>query len=165
MRTIWFCGNDENLLTSVAEVVGEELINREQFVELIVHSEIKEILGRGLKDSQEDKTTFIDRLGFLGNLLHRNNIFALIVSKDASLNDRKAVKNTYKNFIQIKLQDKDELTDILLNKNDDPKTAAKVIIEHLIKEKLVPEAGQGVNVYSKDEEEEIRRRLEELGYV
>ncbi len=165
MKTIWFCGGNEDILTSVAEVVGEELINREQFVELIVHSEIKEILGRGLKDTLEDKSTFADRLGFLGNLLHRNNIFTLIVSKDTSLSDRKAVKENYKNFIEVSLGDKDELTDILLNKNDEPKIAAKVIIEHLIKEKLVPEIGQGVNVYSKDEEEEIRRRLEELGYV
>lgn len=165
MKTIWFCGDNEDLLTSVAEVVGEELINREQFVELIVQSEIREILGRGLKDTSEDKSTFADRLGFLGNLLHRNNIFTLIVSKDTSLSDRKRVKENYKNFIQITFGDKDELTDVLINRNDEPKITAKIIIEHLIKEKLVPEAGQGINVYSKDEEEEIRRRLEELGYV
>ena len=164
MKTLWFCGNNEELLTSIAEVVGEELINREQFVELIVHSEVKEILGRGLKDTQEDKSTFIDRLGFLGDLLHRNNVFALIVSKDSALKDRKSVKDTYKNYIQISF-DKDELTDILLKENDEPKISAKIIVDCLIKEKLIPEAGQGINVYSKDEEEEIRRRLEELGYV
>ena len=165
MKTIWFCGDNEDLLTSIAEVVGEELINREQYVELIAHNEVREILGRGLKDTSEDKSTFADRLGFLGNLLHRNNIFTLIVSKDTSLNDRKRVKESYKNFVQVNFGDKDELTDVLINKNDEPKIAAKAIIEHLIKEKLVPEIGQGVNVYSKDEEEEIRRRLEELGYV
>ena len=79
MKTIWFCGEDEKSLINVAESLGEELINREQCVELIVHSEIEEILGRGLKDTKEDRFTFTDRLGFLGDLLHRNNIFSLIV--------------------------------------------------------------------------------------
>ena len=37
------------------------------------------------------------------------------------------------------------------------------MIEHLIKERLIPEQAQ--EVYSKEEEEEIRRRLEDLGYV
>ena len=36
-------------------------------------------------------------------------------------------------------------------------------MDYLINQKIVPEAAQ--QVYSKEEEEEIRRRLEELGYV
>lgn len=163
MKTIWFCGNDENTLTSIAEIVGEELINRDKYVELIVHSEIQEILGRGLKDSQEDKSTFTDRLGFLGNLLHRNNIFGLIISKDASLNDRKLVKETYGNYLQVCLDCSDDLTNVCLNKKEDPKSNAKKTIDYLIKENIIPEQCQ--TIYSKDEEEEIRRRLEELGYV
>lgn len=165
MKTIWFCGDNEDLLTSIAEVVGEELINREQYVELIAHNEVREILGRGLKDTSEDKSTFADRLGFLGNLLHRNKVFALVVSKNISLKDRKIVKETYRNYIQVNLGNKDELTDISLNKMDEPKFNAKKVIEYLIKQNIIPEAGQGTDVYSKDEEEEIRRRLEELGYV
>ena len=165
MRTIWFVGNDENKLTSIAEIVGEELINREQYVELIVQSEVQEILGRGLKETKEDKATFTDRLGFLGNLLHRNNIFALIVSKDSVLNDRKSVKESYRNYIQVYVGDNDGLTDIALDEASDPKVNAKIIMEYLTKENLIPKQGEGVSVYSKEEEEEIRRRLEELGYV
>lgn len=164
MKTIWFCGEDENKLTLIAEGVGEELINRDQFVELIVHSEVKEILGKGLKDTEEDKSIFTDRLGFLGHLLHKNNIFALIVSHDSKLEDRKKVKDDYKNYVQINLEKKDSLTDILLEISSESKLQAKKIIEYLISEKTIPEK-QGSNVYSKEEEEEIRRRLEELGYV
>ncbi len=164
MKTIWFCGNDEEILTGIAEIVGEELINRDQYVELIVKSEVEEILGRGLKNTEEDKSTFTDRLGFLGNLLHRNDIFALIVSKEAKVEDRKKVKEEYKNYIQINVGDfKDLLCDLDLSSKDDTKTNAKKIIEYLILEKLIPEKSH--NIYSKDEEEEIRRRLEELGYV
>lgn len=163
MKTIWFCGEDEEELTTIAEVVGEELINREQNVELIVYSEIKEILGRGLKDTNEDRAAFTDRLGFLGNLLHRNNIFALIISTESSLSDRTKVKEEYKNYIQVSLNTKDSFTDIELTTSENPKNNAKEIIDHLVKEKLIPEQCQ--NIYSKDEEEEIRRRLEELGYV
>ncbi|MBI3591050.1 MAG: hypothetical protein HY094_06725 [Candidatus Melainabacteria bacterium] len=163
MKTIWFCGDNEDMLTSTAEIVGEELINREQYVELVVQSEVQEILGRGLKDTEADRSTFADRLGFLGNLLHRNKIFALIISKDATLNDRKKIKETYGNYIQVNLGDKDSLCDLVLDTKDDSKTNAKKIIEHLAKEKSIPE--QCTTVYSKDEEEEIRRRLEELGYV
>lgn len=165
MKTIWFCGEDEEKLVSIAEVVGEELINRDQYVELIVHNEIQEVLGRGLKDTNEDKSIFVDRLGFLGHLLHRNNIFALIVSKDAPLDDRKKVKEDYKNYMQVNIGTKDTLCDIELNTKDDHRYSGKKIVEYLIKQKLVPEQGQGAGVYSKDEEEEIRRRLEELGYV
>lgn len=163
MKTIWFCGEDDESLVSIAEIVGEELINRDKNIELIVHSEIMEILGRGLKDNPEDKTTFIDRLGFLGNLLHRNNIFALIVSKDAPVNDRKNIKENYSNYLQVNLGTSDSLCDIKLDKMDEPKLNAKKIIEHLVKQNVIPEQCQ--NVYSKDEEEEIRKRLEDLGYV
>ena len=171
MKTIWFCGNDEKTLTTIAEFVGEELINRDKFVELIVESEIREILGRGLKDTPEDRSTFTDRLGFLGDLLHRNNIFALIVSKDAPLGDRELVKKNYGDFIQVEtcrgkslLQTNcNPLTDILLDNQHDPKINAKKIIECLIKERIIPEQAQ--EVYSEEEEEEIRKRLEDLGYV
>ena len=163
MKTIWFCGENEEVLARIAELVGEELINREQFVELIVQSEVNEALGRGLKDTKEDKSIFIDRLGFLGNLLHRNNIFALIVSHDASLSDRQLIKDTYRNYLQVNLDNKDSLCDIDLSKNSEPKDSAKKVIEYLIKHNLISETSH--NIYSKDEEEEIHRRLEELGYV
>ena len=65
--------------------------------------------------------------------------------------------------MQINLGEKDELADILLETKDDPKSNAKKIIECLINQKIIPETSQ--QVYSKEEEEEIRRRLEELGYV
>lgn len=162
MKTIWFCGDNEEKLTTIAEIVGEEFINRDQNVELIVHSEVQEILGRGLKDTKEDKSIFIDRLGFLGNLLHRNNIFALVVSKDASLADRRLVKENYKNYIQINYENKDDLCNIFLD-NIDPKSNTKKIIDYLTNQKLIPQNSH--SVYSKDEEEEIRRRLEELGYI
>lgn len=163
MKTIWFCGQNEDLLISIAETLGEELINRDKYVELMVHSEVLEILGRGLKDTTEDKSTFIDRLGFLGDLLHRNNIFALIVSKDATITDRKLVKETYGNYIQINLGDKDELCDVQIEEKTTTKENAKKILEYLVNKKIIPESGQ--TVYSEEEEEEIRRRLEELGYV
>ena len=103
MKTIWFCSEDKNevALTSIAELVGEELIKREQNVELIVQSEVQEILGKGLKDTPEDKSTFTDRLGFLGQLLHRNNVFALIVSINTTQEDRKKIKEEYGNYIGI----------------------------------------------------------------
>lgn len=163
MKTIWFCGDKEDQLISIAEIVGEELINKEQYVELIVHSEVQEILGKGLKDTGEDKSVFVDRLGFLGHLLHRNNIFALIVSKDANLDSRKSVKETYKNYIQVNLGEEDNLTSLSFDKNTDPKLNTKKIIEYLVSQKIISE--ECTTVYSKEEEEEIRRRLEELGYV
>lgn len=164
MKTIWFCGNDENTLTSTAEFVGEELINRDKNIELIVESEIKEILGRGLKDTPEDKATFTDRLGFLGNLLHRNDTFALIISPNALVEDRKTVKQNYANYIQINIGDfKDLLCDLDLSLQNTPQENAKEIIKYLIFEKLIPEQCQAV--YSEEEEEEIKKRLEDLGYV
>lgn len=166
MKTIWFCGEDEKSLINVAESLGEELINREQCVELIVHSEIEEILGRGLKDTKEDKATFTDRLGFVGDLLHRNNIFALIVSNKSDMSDRKTVKETYGDYLQINIGNiKDSLCDLDLSAKEDIKANAKKIIEYLILEKILPEKSGSTEVYSKEEEEEIRRRLEELGYV
>ncbi len=163
MKTIWFCGNNEDTLIIIAEFLGEELINRDKNVELIVQSEVREILGRGLKDTPEDKATFTDRLGFLGNLLHRNDVFALIVSENAALNDRKTVKENYKNYLQINLGDKDDLCNVELNTKNDIKSNVKKIVECLIKEGLIPEKAQ--EVYSEEEEEEIRKRLEDLGYV
>ncbi len=164
MKTIWFCGNDENTLTSIAEFVGEGLINRDKNVELIVESEVREILGRGLKDTPEDRSTFTDRLGFLGNLLHRNNVFALIISKDATVDDRKKVKQDYGNYLQITIGAfKDLVCDLDLSTKDSEKENAKKIIDYLIFEKIIPEQAQ--EVYSEEEEEEIRRRLEDLGYV
>ena len=164
MKTIWFCGENEDALIRIAEGVGEGLINRDQNVELIVHSETQEMLGRGLKDTPEDKATFVDRLGFLGNLLHKNDIFALIVSNNATVEDRKKVKQNYGDYLQINIGAfKDMLCDLDLSTKDSEKENAKKIIEYLVFEKIIPE--KGTNVYSEDEEEEIRKRLEDLGYV
>ena len=164
MKTIWFVGNNEERLTSIAEIVGEELINREQNVELIVHSEVQDILGIELKNKgDEGRAIFTDRLGFLGHLLHKNNTFALIVSCDSTVEDRKIVKENYKNYLQINLSEKDELADVLLETKNDPKSNTKKIMDYLINQKIVPE--ECTTIYSKEEEEEIRRRLEELGYV
>ncbi len=151
MKTIWLTGKDEEKLISIGEVIGEELINRDQNVELIVQSEIQEILGRGLKDSPEDNATFADRLGFLGNLLNRNNIFAIVVSNIGSTEDRKKVKEVYGNLLEFN------------EDSGDIKSNVKKVIDALIKENLISEDCQ--SVYSEDEEEEIRKRLEDLGYV
>lgn len=164
MKTIWLCGEDNEMLTTISEYVGEELVNRNQLVELIIHNEIQEIVGKGLKDTQEDKSIFIDRLGFLGHLLHRNEIFTLIVSKDASIEDRRKVKDSYKNYIQINISNqKDLLCDLDLSPKENLKENAKKIIEYLTLEKIIPD--QSHTIYSKEEEEEIRKRLEDLGYV
>jgi adenylylsulfate kinase-like enzyme len=150
MRSIWLTGSDEDKLISTGEFIGEELINRNQSIELIVQSEVREILGRGLKDSPEDKATFTDRLGFLGNMLNRNNIFTIIISMESSDADKNKVKESYGNYLEFKV-------------SKDPKEAAKEVITKLISEKLIPEQCQ--EVYSEEEEEEIRKRLEDLGYV
>ncbi len=164
MRTIWFYGGEkEEVLTSVAEIVGEALINRNKNVEIIVHSEIQDILGLGLKNTPEDRATFTDRLGFLGNLLHRNDVFVLMISKDAFLDDRKQVKENYGSYIQATFGKNDPLTDIAIDPEADIATGAKKIVEYLIKKTLIPEQCQ--EVYSEEEEEEIRKRLEDLGYV
>ena len=163
MKTLWFCGKNEKDLTTIAELVGEGLITRNKSAEIIVHSEVNEILGSGLKDSKEDKATFADRLGFLGNLLHRNDVFALIVAAETAMSDRKIVKDNYKHYVQVNLDSKDELTDIELKSNNDHTENAKTVIRNLISQNLISEHAE--EVYSKEEEEEIRRRLEELGYV
>lgn len=165
MKTIWFCGKDEERLTTIAEEVGIELVTRDQKAEIIVYSEVKEILGRGLKDDSEENAAFTDRLGFLGHLLHRNDAFALIVSTKSSIEDRKKVKEEYKNYIQVSIGEKDNLTDIPVSDTDDVKSSVKQIVKFLIDKKLILEEQSGATIYSKDEEEEIRRRLEELGYV
>ena len=69
----------------------------------------------------------------------------------------------HKNYLQVNYGDKDSLCDLTLDVTSDFKSNAKKIIECLIKEKFIPEQAQ--EVYSKEEEEEIRRRLEDLGYV
>jgi len=168
MKTIWFCSEDKNevALTSIAELVGEELIKREQNVELIVQSEVQEILGKGLKDTPEDKSTFTDRLGFLGQLLHRNNVFALIVSINTTQEDRKKIKEEYGNYIGIETHGNASLlADIILDSKSDSTKNAKKIIDYLINQKLIQNEADGFNVYSEEEEQEIRKRLEDLGYV
>ena len=95
--------------------------------------------------------------------MHRNNIFALIVFPNSPLNDRKLVKQTYGNYLQAGLGIKDELNNIDLSTRDNQKNNAKKVVDYLIKERLISEQCQ--EVYSEDEEEEIRKRLEDLGYV
>ena len=155
MKTIWFSGKDEEKLVNIAEEVGAELITRNCFVELIVHSEVREILGRGLNNDEDGNSEFAIRLGFLGNLLHRNSVFALIVSPYLNESTSSKIKEEYGNFIHVSFDKSDK----------DPVECAEEIIKDLDSKKLIPFEESGTAVYSKDEEEEIRRRLEELGYV
>ncbi|TKJ30368.1 adenylyl-sulfate kinase [bacterium (candidate division B38) B3_B38] len=75
--TIWFTGLPCSGKSSLAEKVEEMLLERGMKVEVLDGDVVRTNLSKGLGFSQEDRDINIRRIGFVCNLLTRNDVVAI----------------------------------------------------------------------------------------
>jgi adenylylsulfate kinase len=195
--TLWFTGLSGAGKTTLARIIESKLKLRGHKVEVLDGDVIRTNLSKGLGFSKEDRDTNIRRIGFVCNLLTRNDVVAIaaaispyrevrdevrsqiaafvevfvscpidvLAERDVKGLYKKALAGELKNFTGVGDPYEEPLTAEVVVRTDSEtpdQSAARILAKleemHLI-EATEPEG------YSEEDEEEVRRRLEALGYV
>jgi adenylyl-sulfate kinase len=195
--TLWFTGLSGSGKSTLARRIEEVLLERGLRVEVLDGDIIRTNLSRGLGYSKEDRDTNIRRIGFVCNLLTRNDVVAIAAAiapyRETRAENRKfignyvevyckcpieelarrdvkglyarAMKGEIKNFTGISDPYEEPLDAEVVAETDretEEESAAKVI-KTLELTGYIP--ADAASDYSEDEEEEIKARLKDLGYI
>src|ERR1044071_1748769 len=196
--TLWFTGLSGAGKTTLARIVEEELRARGHKVEVLDGDVVRTNQTKGLGFSKEDRDTNIRRIGFVCNLLARNDCIAIAaaISPYRDIRDEvrrstgafvevfvkcpinvlaeRDVKGLYKRAIAGEIKHFTGIDDpyeeplapeiIVETDNETPEQSAARILARLEELQYIT-AGSELDSYSDEDEAEVRRRLEALGYV
>jgi adenylylsulfate kinase len=101
---IWFTGLSGSGKTTVANSVYYKLQNNYIYtpkVELLDGDEVRANLSKELGFSKKDRDTNVRRIGYVANLLARNNVFVLVSVISPYRDIRNELKKTCTNFIEV----------------------------------------------------------------
>jgi adenylylsulfate kinase len=90
--------------TTLAQAVKSELLHRNLKVEIIDGDEYRKVICKDLSFSKDDRMENIRRLGFIGNILARNGVIAILSAINPYEAVREELKNKYKNVYTIWLE-------------------------------------------------------------
>jgi adenylylsulfate kinase len=194
---LWFTGLSGAGKTTLARLVENELRSRGHRLEVLDGDIIRTNLSKGLGFSKEDRDTNIRRIGFVCNLLTRNDVVAIVAAISPYREVREEVRNQIGSFVEVfvkcpieVLAERDvkglykkalagEIKNftgvddpyeeplsaeiVIETDTETPDESARRILAKLEEMGLIEKAqSEG---YSEEDEEEVRRRLEALGYV
>jgi len=196
--TLWFTGLSGAGKTTLARMIEIELRNRGHKVEVLDGDVVRTNLSKGLGFSKEDRDTNIRRIGFVCNLLARNDVIAIaaaispyrdmrdevrrdtsafvevfvkcpidvLAERDVKGLYKKAMAGEIKHFTGIDDPYEEPLAPEILVETDKetPEQSARRIIARLEELQYIT-ASSEPDGYSDEDAEEVRRRLEALGYV
>jgi adenylyl-sulfate kinase len=196
--TLWFTGLSGAGKTTLARIVENELRNRGHKVEVLDGDVVRTNLSKGLGFSKEDRDANIRRIGFVCNLLTRNEVIAIaaaispyrdirdevrrdigafvevfvkcpidvLAERDVKGLYKKALAGEIKNFTGIDDPYEEPLAPEVVVETDreTPEQSAARILAKLEDLQYVA-AVAASDAYTDGDDEEVRRRLEALGYV
>jgi adenylylsulfate kinase len=87
--------------TTLANAVKNELTGKNLKVEIIDGDEYRKVICKDLSFTQNDRIENIRRLGFIGNILARNGIIAILSAISPYEIAREELKNQYQNVYSI----------------------------------------------------------------
>lgn len=195
--TLWFTGLSGSGKSTLARKVEEVLLERGLRVEVLDGDIIRTNLSRGLGYSKEDRDTNIRRIGFVCNLLTRNDVVAIAAAiapyRETRAENRKligdyvevyckcpleelarrdvkglyarAMKGEIDNFTGVSDPYEEPLDAEVIAETDretEEESAAKIIKTLELTGHIPADAASD---YSEEEEEEIKARLKDLGYI
>lgn len=99
--TLWFTGLPCSGKTTISEIVGKELRDRDLNVEMLDGDELRRNLSKDLGFSKEDRETHIKRVGFIAKLLSRNDVATLAAFVSPYRAVRKYLRIEIGNFIEV----------------------------------------------------------------
>lgn len=195
--TIWFTGLSGSGKTTLSRELEGILLERGLKVEVLDGDVVRQNLSKGLGFSREDRDINIRRIGFVCNLLTRNDVVAIgaAISPYKSIRDEnrkligrfieiyckcpipvlkdrdpkglyeKALKGEIKCFTGIDdpYEPPDDAEVVCETDRESVEESVRKIIKTLEILGFIPAVDDGY--YSADEEEKIRSRLKDLGYI
>ena len=98
---IWFTGLSGAGKTTIALAVTEKLKAANYKVELLDGDVVRTHLSKGLSFSKEDRDTNIRRIAFVGNLLSRNGVIAIVAAISPYRSLRDEIRQSTNNFVEV----------------------------------------------------------------
>jgi adenylyl-sulfate kinase len=99
--TLWFTGLSGAGKTTLARLVETELTKRGLKVEVLDGDVVRTNLSKGLGFSKEDRDTNIRRIGFVCNLLTRNQVIAIAAAISPYRDIRDEVRGQIGAFVEV----------------------------------------------------------------
>lgn len=99
--TIWFTGLSGAGKTTLCRAVEQKLRENGCRVEVLDGDLIRENITSGLGFSKEDRDENVRRIGFLAQMLTRNNVIVLVAAISPYRSARDKVRHNIENFIEV----------------------------------------------------------------
>lgn len=99
--TLWFTGLSGAGKTTISQAVEKELRLLDYKVESLDGDVVRQNLTKGLGFSREDRDENIRRIGFVANLLTRNQVIVLVSAISPYREIRTKVRDRIGNFIEV----------------------------------------------------------------
>jgi len=99
--TVWFTGLSGAGKTTVCNEVEAQLRARDLKVEVLDGDIVRENLTKGLGFSKEDRDENIRRIGFVSNLLSRNDVIVLVAAISPYQEMRDEQRQRIGNFVEV----------------------------------------------------------------
>ncbi|MBI5710690.1 MAG: adenylyl-sulfate kinase [Candidatus Eisenbacteria bacterium] len=178
--TLWLTGPSPALAASVARRVEEALLERGMAVEFVGGDEVRERLGAGPGDPAEARAACARRVGFVCRLLSRNGVAAIAAEPLAPAPLRDELRAAIERLVEVELRGSAEAT---AGTADAPGSGPESERTHVVSvageggedgavraivsllEALGHVPGIGGGGYLAEEEEAIKARLRDLGYI
>lgn len=99
--TVWFTGLPSSGKSTIARMLERQLKKAGVKAELLDGDVIRTNLSKGLNFSKEDRDTNIKRVGFVCQLLTRNDIAAIVSVVSPYRDARESVRRTIGSFVEV----------------------------------------------------------------
>ncbi len=99
--TVWFTGLSGAGKTTISRAVEKELKSHGYKVEVLDGDVVRQNLTKGLGFSKEDRDENIRRVGFVANLLTRNQVIVLVSAISPYQEIREEVRQRIGNFVEV----------------------------------------------------------------
>ena len=102
--TLWFTGLSGSGKSTVSEQVVRQLREAGHKVELLDGDVVRTNLSQGLTFSKEDRDTNVRRIGFVCELLSRNDVIAVVAAISPYREAREEVKRRVGRFVEMHVE-------------------------------------------------------------